>query len=127
MWNERCTITQTINDSTYETRMRQQAMEYCMKIRKEKWKLPHDSRHLLNRDDYYFQNTNLLNICEWNTNIAAALSRGTSQLSIYRDIREFFVTKQTRSCPQTTRTEKIITNIKQTGLNFQQKKIFVFF
>ena len=52
-------------------------------------------------------------------NIATALSRGTSQLSLYRDIREFFVTKQTRSCP--TRTDKIVTHIKQTGLKFQQK------
>ena len=38
-----------------------------------------------------------------------------------RDIREFFVTKQTRRCPKATRTDKIVTHIKQTGLNFQQK------
>ena len=124
MWNERCTIVQTINNSTYEVRMRRKAIEYCKQIRGEKWKLPHDSRHLLERDEYYFQNTNLLNIHEWNMNIATALSRGTSQLSLYRDIREFFVTKQTRSCP--TRTEKIVTHIKQTGLKFQQK-ICLFF
>ena len=90
MWNERCTIVQVLKDSTYDTRLREQAWKYYQQLRNEKWRIPHDSRHLLDRDEYYFRRTNVLNIQEWNSNIATAITRGTSQLSTYRDICEFF-------------------------------------
>ena len=90
MWNERCTIVQALRDSTHEKRMRDKAFDYCKSLKKEKWRLPHDCRHLLSRDEYYFQNTTSLNVQEWNRNIAVALRRGHTQLSVYRDIREFF-------------------------------------
>jgi len=70
--------------------MRDKAFEYCNSLKKEKWRLPHDCRHLLNRDEYYFQNTTSLNVQEWNRNIAVVLRRGHTQFSVYRDIREFF-------------------------------------
>ena len=121
MWNERCTIVQALNDSTYEIRSREQAWQYCKQLSQEKWRIPHDSYYLLNRTEYYFQTTNMLNIKEWNANIATAIARGSSQLSVYQDIRKFFpISKKSRGQLCRPTTKRLFDIVRSTGLKIQQ-------
>ena len=89
MWNERRTIVQALSSQTHNKRVREKAWEHCHQLRSEKWRLPHSSHHLVTRDQHYFNATNIVNVSEWNKNIASALSRGLDQIKSFRVIREF--------------------------------------
>ena len=76
LWNERCTIVQALATHTHETRTREQAIEYCTRLRSARWRIPHDCHHLLSRDDKYFRTTPMINVTKWYKNIQSALDRG---------------------------------------------------
>ena len=81
-----------MNANTNEIRYRQKSWEYCMEISNSQWKLPHDSMHLLKRDENYFRTTELLNVQTWYDNITTAINHSDRKhATILSDIREFFV------------------------------------
>ena len=69
----------------------------------------------------------MLNIQEWNSNIATAITRGTSQLTIYRDIREFFpVVQQRDGRLRRPDTDGNVNYVRRTDMKIQQT-VFSFF
>ena len=101
--------------------MRDKSFDYCVQLRTERWRLPHDSRHLLNRDAHYFQTTPMLNIREWNKSVQSALQRSGTQISIFQDIRKKFpVTKHSGRRYAPTITDRISNLVVRTGGKIQQ-------
>ena len=91
IWNERCKIVTAANIDTNEMRYRQKAWEFICDIRENKWKLTHDSAHLLDRDEWFFKSSSLINVQNWYDNITVAVDRGDRKhVGVYWEIRKFF-------------------------------------
>ena len=124
VWNERCKIIHAANIDTNEVRYRQQAWEFLCDIKKKKWKLLHDSNHLLERDEHFFRNTTMINVQNWYDNIKMALERADRKNSnIYTDIRKFFLDEETYEVAKRSVTSvrrKLTESVETARITIQQ-------
>ena len=78
-YKERCTIIAAESQSAYDQHTREKAIELHNDVRKNTWKLPSDSTHLLERSKYFFEHGNTNNITEWVKNITTATNRANAK------------------------------------------------
>ena len=90
-YKERCTIIAAESQSAYDQHTREKAIELHHDIRKNKWKLPSDSTHLLDHSKYFFEHDNINNITEWVKNITTATDRANEKTKeTASNIKDFF-------------------------------------
>ena len=64
-YKERCEIITAESKSAHEQHIRIKAKELHANIKKNKWKINHDTLHMLDRSEFFFDNGNIINLQEW--------------------------------------------------------------
>ena len=54
IWNERCTIVQSENEHTYETRTRRKLQNVCTYLQRHQDLVPSRKQHLVKKEPYFF-------------------------------------------------------------------------
>ena len=63
----------------------------CINNYKNPWKINSDSTHLLDRNQYFFNHGNIMNVKEWTKNMTAAITRGNQKTKdVASDLHKFF-------------------------------------
>ena len=124
MWKNRCEIVQIKDQDTLEQRKRMQLQNLHQRLQKKPWKLKHTSRHLLDRNDIFFQKANIIALDVWEQLIFVAMEQA-NQESRTNDIRQYGTLSKSSGPVQkvlTLRPTQITRKYTQLTFKRQQKQ-----
>ena len=95
IWKVRCETVQIENVGTIEKRFRDTLFKKCKEYQMQSWKLLTEDRHLVRRDQTFFNSTSMTNLILWKDRLNDAVVRMEKfRNNSGADIRKFFFKKR---------------------------------
>lgn len=94
LWGERCDILHAESDCTYQDRQRQEIINLCQYLRRNKHLLSTQDLHFLNKDSSFFFRSPIDNVLNWEKRVVIGLQPNKEKKT--RDIRGYMFSEPTQ-------------------------------